>query len=620
MAPSARAVLGALALSFAVSSCGGGGGGGGSPVDPPATVSYAQPAVVYESHLPVAPNTPTVTGGTPTLYTVAPALPAGLSLDPDTGVLSGTPTGTQAATDHVVTASNAGGSAQATVNVRVFLNRGYDLSAKASFSDDEIRFFLGRTHFLGRDAEFQAVKAAGLPAYVDSMVDFGATPSLDAEAAKYLLNTSDPPGLEGGFPSNAQVARYWEYLMTANPNPFQEVLAFFWHDHFASAVPQDEDRRWWGPRQIQLWRTEGNGNLRTLLVDMARDWVMLQFLDGILSTKDAPNENFAREFFELFTLGRDNGYTQADIVEAARAFTGYRTTFNSGTGQSSIVFSTSRHDPNPKTLFATQGFAGYVIAGQNVTDDYQAVVDITVDHRPVAEFVCRRLFEHFCYPSAPQEPIDAMAAILRGANYELKPLLAALFRSEAFFSPASRAGIVKGPVEQIVGFVRATGLVPVDPRGGSDPPNGPSNMLRTLDGTLTTAAQQPTQPPSVNGWPVASEWLSAQNMLDRANAVLACIADRTDQGNAGIDVASILPPFQSPDDANVVDGLATLLRVSLSPTERQTCIDYLNTQVGSGGVPSPTPSPFDRTNPTHVSERVRGLLYVLAQHPTFGVR
>jgi hypothetical protein len=108
-------------------------------------------------------------------------------------------------------------------------------------------------------------------------------------------------------------------------------------------------------------------------------------------------------------------------------------------------------------------------------------------------------------------------------------------------------------------------------------------------------------------------------MLDRANGVLECIRDRTDQTAAGVNVASLLPPFVTPgDDANVVDGLATLLRVSLSATERTSMVDYLNSQAGAGGVP--TPSPFDRTNATHLSERVRGLLYILAQHPTYGVR
>ncbi len=97
-------------------------------------------------------------------------------------------------------------------------------------------------------------------------------------------------------------------------------------------------------QQINLWRKQGSGNLRSLLLSMARDSMMLVWLDGILNTKNAPNENFAREWFELFSLGVDNGYTQADIVQAAKAFTGYRLRFDAVTGQAYTQFDPTRHD------------------------------------------------------------------------------------------------------------------------------------------------------------------------------------------------------------------------------------------------------------------------------------
>ena len=147
------------------------------------------------------------------------------------------------------------------------------------------------------------------------MVQYADTTALETTAAGHLVNTTDPVGLEGQFPSQQQVARYWLHLMINNPNPFQEVLAFFWHDHFASStINLEGSATRWMVDQVNLWRKKGNGNLRQLLLDMSRDSVMLFFLDGVLNTKSAPNENFAREFWELFTLGVDNGYTQADIV------------------------------------------------------------------------------------------------------------------------------------------------------------------------------------------------------------------------------------------------------------------------------------------------------------------
>lgn len=612
----ARVFLAVLAaLPVALSACGGGGGGGGGntpAVLPPASLTYATMAPTYEADVAIAPNIPTVTGGVVELYSVAPALPTGLALDPATGILSGTPLATAALANYTVTASNDGGSAQAVLALSVDVNRSENLAAKTTFTDDDIRYFLGRTHFGGKASDFDTVKAMGIPAYVDQMVEYGATPSLDAEAFKYLLNTSDPVGLEGKFPNQQQVARYWVYLMTANPNPFQEVMAFFWHDHFASSTaPLEGSSVRWMVDQVQLWRMQGNGNLRSLLLSMSRDWIMLAWLDGVLNTKFSPNENFTREFWELFALGVDNGYTQADIVLAAKAFTGYRTRFDAVTNLEYVEFDKNRHDAGAKTIL------GVAVPAQNLTDDFKAVVDITVDTRPVAEFISKKLFEHFCYEAPSQVPTDAMAKMLRDNTYELKPLLKTLFKSEAFFSARSQAGLVKGPVEHLVGFVRSTGLLPIDPKSASDPAGAPPNMLRTFEGGLGNTAQRPTQPPSVNGWPVGEQWLSAQNMLDRGNVVLSCIGDRNDQTAAGVDVTTILPPVAQRTAPNVVDTLAALLNVKITPSERTTYITYLDTAMQSGVV---VPSPFDGSNPAHISERVRGLLYILAQHPTYAIR
>lgn len=601
----------AAAFALAASSCGGGGGGGSA--NPPAGLTYSDPAPVYETSTAVPPDTPSSVGGPVALYAVAPALPAGLTFDAATGVVAGTPTGTSAAADYVVTATNPDGADQTTLRVTVVLSAMDDLSPKTSFTDDDVRFFLGRTHFGATPALVAAVNAAGLPAYVDQMLAFQANPTLEANASAYLLNVLDDPALPGGFPSPDQVARYWLYLMLNNPNPFQEALAFFWHDHFASSTAVlDGSELYWAKNQIALWRTQGNGNLRQLLIDMSRDWVMLEFLNGVDSVDGAPNENFAREFWELFTAGVDNGYTQADIVQSARAFTGYRVRFNDVTGQSFVEFSASRHDGGAKTIL------GVTIPAQDAQDDYVAVVDITLQRLAVAEHVSKKIFEHFGYEAPSALVTDALAQMLRGGNWELTPLLETLFKSRAFFSARAKAGLVKGPLEHFVGFIRSTGLTPIDNKGAADPPAFPQNTLATVEDRLSRLAQVPTQPPSVNGWPVTEQWLSAQNLLDRANAVMQCINDRTDQASAGIDVTNLLPPPGQRSSPEVVDALALLLHVALTTADRQSCIDYLDTDRLSNG--TVIQSPFDATNATHVSQRVRGLLYILSLHPTYALR
>jgi uncharacterized protein (DUF1800 family) len=361
---------------------------------------------------------------------------------------------------------------------------------------------------------------------------------------------------------------------------------------------------------IDLLRREGAGNLRDLLLAVARDPMMLQWLDGVLNRRGEPNENFAREFWELFTLGADQGYTQGDIVEAARAFTGYRKRYHPTTGQQFVEWDPARHDTDAKNLL------GETIPAQSAGDDYAAVVDLTLRRRPVAEYICRKLFEHFCHRDPTDVPIARMAEILRGADYDLGTLLAALFKSEAFYSARSRAGLVKGPVEQIVGFLRQTGLVPVDFLEDWDAPDGAPNTLKTLDWVLDRAAQRVTQPPSVNGWPVDREWLTAQNLLDRANAILECVADRGDQAAVGIDAADLVPP--GADSAEVVDSLLARLRLPATPEQRALYAAYLDTHTDYSG--EAVPDPFDPNDAEEVEERIPGLLWILAQHPLQALR
>jgi hypothetical protein len=474
------------------------------------------------------------------------------------------------------------------------------LAAKSSFSAADVRHLLARTTFGRTPADVDAVTAAGVPAHVDGMLQLalpGST-SWDQAAEALLVNEDDPPGLEGGFPSPSQLAQWWETLMLTSGNQFQEVLALFWHDHFAASTSVLEgDSYHWMKAHVNLFRGEGAGNLRSLLVKVSRDWVMLKWLDGVISTKNAPNENYAREFWELFTRGVDNGYGQPDIVEAARAFTGYRQRFDAVTGQSYVQFDPNRHDAGAKTIL------GVTIPGQNLTDDVQAVVDLTLDGSTLtSEWIARKLLEGFCYLAPPDAVVGELAGILRDQGYELAPVLRALFLSEAFYSEKAREGLVKSPVEHAVGFVRSTGL---------------TVRIGTLDATLVALGQRPTQPPTVNGWPGGPLWLSAQGMIDRTNHVRNCITARTLQASLGIDVGALLPS-PGATSAEVVDALADRLNVVLAPSEHDRCVEYLDTQrLGDGTVVA---DPFDPTSATDVDERVRGLLYVLAQHPTYLVR
>jgi hypothetical protein len=199
--------------------------------------------------------------------------------------------------------------------------------------------------------------------------------------------------------------------------------------------------------------------------------------------------------------------------------------------------------------------------------------------------------------------VAQLAALLRSSNYELAPVLDTLLMSEAFYSATAKAGLVKSPTDVAVGFVRATGM---------------RVHMDDMDDGTEAAGQRPTMPPNVNGWPGGVLWLSAQAMVERTNFVVDCVNHRGADVQVGLDLRALLPNGATTTATEAVDALAALLRVALSAADRQACIDYLNTQRNSQGVVSA--SPFDAANNTHVDERVRGLLYILTQHPTYHVR
>ena len=596
-----------LLVASLLAACGGGGGGPVVDPDAPAALTYESPSAVYRTDGPIAPNLPSWSGGDPTQWDCTPPLPAGLALMGD-GSIVGTPTAPAPLGQHIVTASNAAGQTQATLTVQVLWHESKSLLPKQGLDDDDLRHFLDRTHFGFSQPHYDALVQLGLPAYVDAMTTFADTTQLETDAHNaYLVDVDDPTGK---FPSFTDLARWWLYMVMANANPFQEHLALHWHNHFAasSTVLQNANTHYFIDH-VNLWRHGGAGDLRTLLLDMARDPTMLVWLDGISNVDGQPNENFGREFFELFCLGVDIEYTQTDIVEAARAFTGYRQRFNSATNQSYIEFDPARHDHTAKTVLGQTIPAQTPGAGE--VDEYDQMVDIVLStNEPgtgvsrVGQWILRSLLEDYCYANPPQNVIDELANDLRSGGWQLKPVLMKLFQSEAFFWSKGTEGFVKGPVHHITGFMRATGLV-------ADPSQ--------IDRRLEAMGHRPTQPPTVDGWPGGTQWLSAQGMVDRAN-ILNYVTEQSEtlQTNLGLTALALLP---APDanGAATVDALSQRLRVTLSAAERTTLVTYLDTERNNAG--TVTPSPFDpQGDPPEAERRVRGLLWILGQHPTYQTR
>lgn len=285
-----------------------------------------------------------------------------------------------------------------------------------------------------------------------------------------------------------RVAYWWAHRMLNSSRPLQEKMALFWHGHFATNEEKVRDYRKM-LQQVELFQREGLGNFRTLLTDVARGPAMLAFLDAGVNVKGAPNENFAREIMELFTLGVGH-YGEADIREAARAFTGWN--FRG----LDYHFNAGQHDAGSKTVLGRTGpFGG------------EEVIDIILAEPAAAEFIAAKIYRYFVREDLAPADATRLGEQLRAVDYEIAPFLAQLFRSRDFYAPASIATRIRSPVELVISTYRKLGLTRV--------PGVPD-----LNETCEALGQRLLHPPTVAGWAYGRSWITPGLLLARGNFAL----------------------------------------------------------------------------------------------------
>jgi len=283
---------------------------------------------------------------------------------------------------------------------------------------------------------------------------------------------------------NHRLGQYWAWRMLATQRPLEEKIALFWHGHFATGDDKVRDYRKMA-NQLATFRRLGVGNFRDLVVAVAHDPAMLVYLDAGQNVKGSPNENFSREVLELFTIGIGN-YTEADIREAARAFTGWT---NDGLD---FVLDTEKHDTDAKTFLGRTGnFDG--------TD----ILDIVLEEDATARFIVGKLYRFFVSDSAPAGVIDRLAARFR-QDYEIAPLLRAMFLSKDFYAPHAYATQIKSPVQLVISTYRKLGL--------TDLPGVPDFHRAT-----EALGQKLLYPPNVAGWEGGRSWITAATLMQRGN-------------------------------------------------------------------------------------------------------
>ena len=282
-----------------------------------------------------------------------------------------------------------------------------------------------------------------------------------------------------------RVAYWWANRMIASPQPLRENMALFWHGHFAVNEAKVRDYRKLLD-QLELFQNQGTGNFRDLMVAVAQDPAMLTFLDAGVNVKGAANENFAREIMEMFTMGVGH-YTEKDIREAARAFTGWNYV------DLKFVVNKDRHDDGEKTFLGKTGR----LDGVNV-------IDIILQQPATADFIAGKIYRYFVREDLSPELQNKLGSVLRDHDYQIAPLLETIFLSRDFYSPASVGTQIKSPVRLAVSTYRKLGL------GGV--PGVPDFNVAT--GAL---GQRLFAPPTVAGWAGGTSWITPGLLLERAN-------------------------------------------------------------------------------------------------------
>jgi uncharacterized protein (DUF1800 family) len=351
-------------------------------------------------------------------------------------------------------------------------------------------------------------------------------------------------------------------------------MTLFWHNHFATANSKVNNSVLM-QHQIQLFRDNGLGNFESLLQKVTRDPAMLIWLDNRLNRKGAPNENYAREVQELFTVGIGN-YTEQDIHEAARAFTGH-----SLDRTLTYVFNKAQHDAGQKTF-----------QGQTGNFDADDILAILVRNPATARFISQKLFTYFVYDSPDSSVIDRLANTFTTANFDIRSVLRDIFTGPEFLSIQAFHGQIKQPVDFVIGSLKSLNVQNVGPDA--------TQVLRRM-------GQDLLNPPDVSGWKGGSAWINSTTLFERFNWGNRLSMGRDSSKPYFADVAGQIQAHAIGSPDSLVDYyLGLFVDGDATPEARQALVDYLN---GSG------PLALDDSGPLDL--KARGLVHLALATPTY---
>ncbi len=406
----------------------------------------------------------------------------------------------------------------------------------AAMTGEEARHLQWRTGFGATDTELQALAAQPYDTAVDRLV---------ADAKHHISAATPPPEwvndplpkfrkLKNASPEEKkafiqtrireayELQGWWMREIVNTPAPLAEHMTLFWHNHFTSSLQKDKLAVLLYRQNLTL-RRYALGNFRDFLHAMAHDPAMIVYLDNLTNRDQHPNENFARELMELFTLGIGH-YTEDDVKEAARAFTGWGLERDTG----DFNEYRRRHDDGKKNFLDHSG---------NLDGD--DVLDIILAQPQTAQFIVEKLWREFVSPDPDPQQVQLLAAQFR-KNYEIAPLVAALLKTPQFRDPKNYGTLTKSPIDLVAGTLRSFGVTLDDGRF-------PALVSARLGQALFN-------PPNVKGWPGGESWINSQTLVQREQFLQALSRGFNNLGGDAPEKPMMQPTVNKPDSDPLVQN------------------------------------------------------------------
>ncbi len=354
---------------------------------------------------------------------------------------------------------------------------------------EDVAHLLRRAGFGGTAVQVSTLAAlADRAAVVDAVLDTAANPP---ESRPAILDAVGKD--EDRWQRLLAVRLGWIDRMATTPTPIVEKMTLFWHGHFTTssdAVYRPNSLY----QQLTYYRANALGNFRTLAQGMALQPAMLLYLNNNENRKKSPNQNFARELLELFLLGVGN-YTEGDVFAAAAAWTGHTLDEDYETDSATYVFRADWHDTGNKTFLGTT-------RNWNGPEVIDAVLDNGTTRPIMARYIVTKLWSFFAAPNPSTTVVDALVAVFVANNFELRPLLRAMFLRNEFYDVGVKQGLVRTPVEYVVAVMRSL--------------NMPASEIHP-EWWLEDMGQDVYNPPNVSGWRPNGYWISAAASSARAS-------------------------------------------------------------------------------------------------------